>query len=101
MLLRGFDMVWIMGAEGLFVALFLATGLPVFEQLSAQMLHAQWHGMTAYDLIFSVIHFLVWCQHRYCCKSQLGTMSKVVQKQQYKHAIKTSFFLLFATWCYL
>ena len=56
--LRGFDMIWILGAEGLFAALFLLTGWSVFSVLAEQMLHSQWHGITAYDIIFPLFIFL-------------------------------------------
>ena len=56
--LRGFDMIWILGLEGIFAALFIATQLPIFETLDAQMKHATWHGFTAYDLIFPLFIFL-------------------------------------------
>ena len=56
--LRGFDMFWILGAESLFSALFLITGWSVFNVAAEQMLHTQWHGITAYDLIFPLFIFL-------------------------------------------
>ncbi|WP_281557041.1 DUF5009 domain-containing protein [Thalassomonas sp. RHCl1] len=56
--LRGFDMFWILGAEGLFSALYLLTGMAVFNELAKQMLHSPWHGVTAYDVIFPLFIFL-------------------------------------------
>jgi predicted acyltransferase len=56
--LRGFDMIWILGAEGLFMGLFLVTGWSLFETLSQQFLHSVWHGFTFYDLIFPLFIFL-------------------------------------------
>jgi len=56
--LRGFDMIWILGAQGIFAGLFALTAWPVFNQLEQQMLHSQWHGITAYDLIFPLFIFL-------------------------------------------
>jgi len=56
--LRGFDMFWILGAEQLFAALFIITGWSVFNIAAQQMLHTQWHGFTAYDLIFPLFIFL-------------------------------------------
>ena len=56
--LRGMDMFWIIGAEGLFAALFLITGWPIMETFAKQMLHSPWHGFTAYDLIFPLFIFL-------------------------------------------
>lgn len=56
--LRGFDMFWILGGEKLFVALFIITGWSIFHWGDMQMKHSQWHGFTAYDLIFPLFIFL-------------------------------------------
>ncbi|WDE09858.1 transmembrane glucosamine N-acetyltransferase NagX [Thalassomonas haliotis] len=56
--LRGFDMFWILGAQGLFSALYLLTGMAIFKELAKQMLHSPWHGITAYDVIFPLFIFL-------------------------------------------
>ena len=56
--LRGFDMIWILGAEGIFAALFTVTGWPWLQNLALQMQHSVWHGITAYDLIFPLFIFL-------------------------------------------
>jgi predicted acyltransferase len=56
--LRGFDMFWIIGGEGLFTALFGLTGWAGWQVASAQMQHSQWHGFTFYDLIFPLFIFL-------------------------------------------
>ncbi len=56
--LRGFDMFWILGAEGLFAALFVITQWSVFQVGAEQMKHTAWHGFTAYDLIFPLFIFL-------------------------------------------
>ncbi len=56
--LRGFDMIWILGAQGIFLALFSLTSWPLFNTLNAQMFHSPWHGITAYDVIFPLFIFL-------------------------------------------
>lgn len=56
--LRGFDMIWILGAEGLFSALFVLTGWSVWQTLANQFVHSEWHGFTFYDLIFPLFIFL-------------------------------------------
>ena len=56
--LRGFDMIWILGAEGIFAALFVLTGWPVWQVFEQQFKHSQWHGFTFYDLIFPLFIFL-------------------------------------------
>ncbi len=56
--LRGMDMFWIIGGEGLFAALFVLTGGSFFNTLASQMEHSHWHGFTFYDLIFPLFIFL-------------------------------------------
>ncbi|GAA5191245.1 transmembrane glucosamine N-acetyltransferase NagX [Ferrimonas gelatinilytica] len=56
--LRGFDMFWILGGEGLFAALLVLTGWSGFQLAANQMEHSAWHGVTAYDLIFPLFIFL-------------------------------------------
>ena len=56
--LRGFDMFWIMGAEGIFHRLADATGSPLMQSLSFQFTHPDWHGFRIYDLIFPLFLFM-------------------------------------------
>ncbi|MBR9726711.1 DUF5009 domain-containing protein [Shewanella intestini] len=56
--LRGFDMMWILGGEKLFAALFAFTGWVGWTWFDQQMHHSQWHGFTFYDLIFPLFIFL-------------------------------------------
>jgi predicted acyltransferase len=56
--LRGFDMMWIMGAEGIVEGLAKATGSPFWEAASVQMVHPLWNGFHFYDLIFPLFLFL-------------------------------------------
>lgn len=56
--LRGFDMIWILGAEGIFHALFILTGWQIWQSLAEQFKHSDWHGITFYDLIFPLFIFL-------------------------------------------
>lgn len=56
--LRGFDMMWIMGAEGIVQGLAKATGSPFWEAFSVQMVHPAWNGFHFYDLIFPLFLFL-------------------------------------------
>ncbi len=56
--LRGFDMIWILGAEGIFTGLFLLTGWSIWQTLAQQFEHSHWHGFTFYDLIFPLFIFL-------------------------------------------
>jgi len=57
--LRGFDMFWIVGGDGVIHALALATGWQFFRVLSVQMEHCQWQGFHFYDLILPLFLFIV------------------------------------------
>lgn len=91
--LRGFDMFWILGAEGLFAALFTITGLNGFSWGASQMLHSTWHGFTAYDLIFPLFIFLSGVSMGLSGKA-MKNYPPAVQKQKLHHAIKRLFILL-------
>lgn len=57
-ILRGFDMFWISGGEGLFVALAKATGWAWAVAFAAQLEHVPWAGCHFYDLIFPTFLFI-------------------------------------------
>lgn len=56
--LRGFDMLWIMGADELFHALNKASGNSFFQLMSQQLDHVPWNGFVAYDMIFPLFLFI-------------------------------------------
>ena len=56
--LRGFVMFWIMSGEHIIHALAKAAPLPVFIWMSSQLHHAEWNGITFYDMIFPVFLFV-------------------------------------------
>jgi predicted acyltransferase len=56
--LRGFDMFWIMGGEGIFIGLASLTGWPVFQWCAGQLEHVAWHGFRFYDMIFPLFLFI-------------------------------------------
>ncbi len=91
--LRGFDMFWILGAEGLFTALFLLTGWSVFNVAAKQMLHSQWHGFTAYDLIFPLFIFLSGVSIGLAGKA-MSSYSASIAKEKRRHAHKRLFMLV-------
>jgi predicted acyltransferase len=59
--LRGFDMLWIMGGDAFFPALFTLVGSSFLLSLSRQLEHSAWNGFTFYDLIFPLFLFIVGC----------------------------------------
>ncbi len=85
--LRGFDMFWILGAEGIFAALYLATGWSFLNTFAQQMLHSQWHGFTAYDLIFPLFIFLSGVSLGIAAKP-MSSYPIDSQKQKLRHAHK-------------
>ena len=56
--LRGMDMFWILGGQGIFAALFVLTGWQGWKAFEAHTVHSPWHGFTFYDLIFPLFIFL-------------------------------------------
>ena len=56
--LRGFDMFWISGGAGLFIALAKATGRVWAVSFSKQLEHVEWAGFHFYDLIFPLFLFI-------------------------------------------
>ncbi len=57
--LRGFDMFWILGADGLVQALHRLFGDPLTGLAATQLDHCDWEGFRAYDLIFPMFVFIV------------------------------------------
>jgi predicted acyltransferase len=57
--LRGFDMFWITGGEGIVHAMAVATGWQFFRVLSTQLTHTHWEGFHFYDLIFPLFLFIM------------------------------------------
>src|SRR5207248_3771583 len=51
--LRGFDMFWILGADGFVRGLEKINGGPIVAGLSAQLGEKDWRGFAFYDLIFA------------------------------------------------
>lgn len=57
--LRGFDMLWIVGAGGIVTALEQMSANPVTTLLATQLKHVEWEGFRFYDLIFPLFLFIV------------------------------------------
>lgn len=56
--LRGFDMLWILGADAVVHDLAKVRQGPVLRMLDAQMTHKPWEGFAFYDLIFPLFVFI-------------------------------------------
>jgi predicted acyltransferase len=57
--LRGFDMFWITGGEGIIHSLYRVFPNPVTDTLHQQFRHVRWEGFHFYDLIFPLFLFIV------------------------------------------
>ena len=56
--LRGFDLIWILGADAVVRALAGVTTWSPVQLLAAQMEHKEWDGFAGYDLIFPLFLFI-------------------------------------------
>ncbi|MGB6222126.1 acyltransferase family protein [Haloferula sp.] len=56
--LRGFDMLWIIGLEGVFRSLAEASDSSIRDAVVVQLKHVPWAGLRGYDLIFPLFMFL-------------------------------------------
>lgn len=57
--LRGFDMIWILGADELVHALGKTNDSSIMKRIVDQMSHKSWEGIACYDLIFPTFVFIV------------------------------------------
>ena len=90
--LRGFDMFWIVGGEGIFHTLARATGWPLFVALSTQLTHVKWEGFHFYDNIFPLFLFIMGATIPYSLmvKAEQGVARSALYKKVF-----TRFFILF------
>ncbi|MCU0472672.1 MAG: DUF5009 domain-containing protein [Bacteroidales bacterium] len=83
--LRGFDMFWIMGGEGIFIALASLTGWPVFKWCAEQLDHVPWHGFVFYDMIFPLFLFIAGISFPYSLAKRIERNDS--RQSIYKHII--------------
>ena len=91
--LRGFDMFLIIGGGsciGLILALF---DNPLVQSIKAQMHHAEWHGFTAWDLIFPLFLFIVGTSMPFAMTKRLDRGDS--RKELMLHVIKRALILYF------
>jgi len=90
--LRGFDMFWIIGGEGIIHSLKEATGWGWTVWMSTQLDHVQWNGFRFYDLIFPLFLFLSGVTMPF---SLVGKLEKGVPKKEiYWHVVKRGLILV-------
>ncbi|MGA1978131.1 MAG: DUF5009 domain-containing protein [Bacteroidales bacterium] len=83
--LRGFDMFWIMGGEGIFTALAAVTGWPFLKWWAGQLDHVPWHGFHFYDMIFPLFLFIAGISFPFSLKKRVERNDS--RKSIYKHII--------------
>jgi predicted acyltransferase len=83
--LRGFDMFWIMGGEGIFIGLAALTGWPVFEWCAHQLEHVAWHGFVFYDMIFPLFLFIAGISFPFSMAKRVALNQD--RKTIYKHVL--------------
>jgi predicted acyltransferase len=83
--LRGFDMFWIMGGEGIFVGLATLTGWPLFTWWAGQLDHVPWHGFHFYDMIFPLFLFIAGISFPYSLAKRIKNNDS--RQSIYKHVI--------------
>jgi predicted acyltransferase len=90
--LRGFDMFWIIGAEGIVHSLKEATGWGWATWMSMQLEHVDWNGFRFYDLIFPLFLFLSGATMPFSLtrKMEMG----VPKIKIYRHVISRGFLLV-------
>ncbi len=82
--LRGFDMFWILGADGLVQALNHMAPNWATHFLATQLDHVAWNGFHFYDLIFPLFVFIVGV-------SLVFSLTKLIQKEGRASALKRVF----------
>ena len=90
--LRGFDMFWIMGGEGIFVALATLTGWPVLEWWAEQCEHVPWHGFHFYDMIFPLFLFIAGISFPFSMAKRIANNDS--RMSIYKHVISRGLILV-------
>jgi predicted acyltransferase len=90
--LRGFDMFWIMGGEGIFVGLASLTGWPVLQLWAEQLDHVPWHGFHFYDMIFPLFLFIAGISFPFSLAKRIASNDS--RNSIYKHVISRGLILV-------
>jgi predicted acyltransferase len=90
--LRGFDMFWIMGGEGIFIGLASLTGWPIFQWWAGQLEHVTWHGFHFYDMIFPMFLFIAGISFPFSVAKRLAANES--RKLLYRHVIMRGLILV-------
>jgi len=84
--LRGFDMFWIMGGEGIFMGLDKVFHNHISGCINEQLNHVEWFGFHFYDIIMPLFLFLVGISMVYSYRKRLSVEKSNVPL--WKHTMK-------------
>ena len=90
--LRGFDMFWIAGADGIFVGLASLTGWPIFKWWAGQLEHVPWNGFHFEDMIFPLFLFIAGISFAFSLTKR--TAMNDSRTSIYKHVISRGLILV-------
>ncbi len=90
--LRGFDMFWIMGGEGIFIGLASLTNWPALKWWAEQLHHVPWHGFHFYDMIFPLFLFIAGISFPFSVAKRYHNEEN--KKALYFHVIKRGLILV-------
>lgn len=91
--LRGFDMFWIFGGEGIFMGLDKVFHNKISGFINEQLNHVEWFGFHFYDIIMPLFLFMVGISMVYSYRKRLGNDKSEISL--WKHTIKRFFILWF------
>src|SRR5262245_12210672 len=91
--LRGADMFWIMGGEGIVHAAAKLASWAGLIWLSGQLDHPEWNGFAFYDLIFPLFLFMAGVSMPFSYEKRLAAGDS--KTDLYKHAIIRGLTLVF------
>jgi predicted acyltransferase len=74
--LRGFDMIWILGAGGIVVQLAKLSDSAILKELGNQMQHKPWDGFAFEDLIFPMFVFIAGVSLVFSLTKQIETRGR-------------------------
>jgi predicted acyltransferase len=83
--LRGFDMFWIMGGEGIFTGLAALTGWSFLEWWAKELEHVPWHGFVFYDMIFPLFLFIAGISFPFSLAKRIANNES--RQSIYKHVV--------------
>ncbi len=91
--LRGFDMFLIIGGGTCISRILVFFDNPLVQSVKAQMHHAEWHGFTAWDLIFPLFLFIVGTSMPFAMTKRLDRGDS--RKELILHVVKRALILYF------